>query len=38
MMAVTDTFWVLSVVFLALSPIVLLLKSTPRVAGPEPME
>ena len=38
MMAVNDTFWVLSLVFLAMIPIVLLLKSTPRVAGPLPME
>ena len=38
MMAVTDTFWVLSLVFLAMIPIVLLLKRTPRIAGPVPME
>ena len=34
MMAVNDTFWMLSLVFLAMIPIALLLKSTPRVAGP----
>jgi DHA2 family multidrug resistance protein len=38
MMAVTDTFFVLSLVFLAMIPIVLLLKKTPRAAGPVPME
>ena len=38
MMAVADTFWILALVFLALVPIVLLLKATPRVAGPVPMD
>jgi DHA2 family multidrug resistance protein len=38
MMAVTDTFWVLSLVFLAIIPIALLLKAAPRPAGPVPME
>jgi DHA2 family multidrug resistance protein len=38
MMAVTDTFWILSLVFLAVIPIALLLKSAPRMAGPVPMD
>ncbi|HEX5109242.1 MAG TPA: DHA2 family efflux MFS transporter permease subunit [Vicinamibacterales bacterium] len=38
MMAVTDTFWILALVFLAMVPIVMMLKKTPRVAGPVPME
>jgi DHA2 family multidrug resistance protein len=38
MMAVTDTFWILALVFLAMVPLALLLKSTPRAAGPVPME
>jgi len=38
MMAVADTFWLLSLVFLVMVPLVFLLKKTPRVAGPVPME
>jgi DHA2 family multidrug resistance protein len=38
MMAVTDTFWILSLVFLAMIPIVLMLKSAPRPAGHIPIE
>lgn len=38
MMAVTDTFWVLSLVFLAVVPIAFLLKSTPRPTGPVHLE
>jgi hypothetical protein len=35
---VADTFWLLSLVFLVMVPLVFLLKKTPRVAGPVPME
>jgi DHA2 family multidrug resistance protein len=38
MMAVTDTFWILSLVFVAMIPIALLLRSTARAIGPMPME
>ena len=38
MMAVTDTFWILALVFVAMVPIVMLLKKTPRLTGPVPME
>jgi hypothetical protein len=38
MMAMTDTFWPLSLVFVAMVPIALLLKSTRRQVGPIHME
>ena len=38
MMAMTDTFWLLSLVFVAMVPIALLLKSTRRQVGPIHME
>jgi DHA2 family multidrug resistance protein len=38
MLAVADTFWILSLVFLAMIPLALLLKKTPRHTGPAMME
>lgn len=38
MLGVADTFWVLSLVFLAIIPLVLFLKSAPRHEGPVMME
>ncbi len=38
MLSVADTFWVLTLVFLAMIPAVLLLKKTPRHEGPLMME
>jgi MFS transporter, DHA2 family, multidrug resistance protein len=38
MMAVTDTFWILTIVFIAIVPLALLFKKTPRVAGPVAIE
>jgi DHA2 family multidrug resistance protein len=38
MMAVTDTFWILAIIFIAIVPLALLLKKTPRVAGPVAIE